>query len=100
MNATSIRVERRGINEDGNPFVEVEIINPQPMPQEYTITVDPDRQSLCLWTDQGGMRVLPGGKVTLRVEGTVVHWHGEHTMEISRAAHTMIEELRRRGLSL
>lgn len=53
------------------------------MPKEFTITIDPLGHSYCLWTDQGGVRVWAGGKITLHIEGKVIPWHGEHTMEIS-----------------
>lgn len=71
-------------DDKGNPSVECGVMpSPVPMPQIYTITVPPDGISYCLWTDECGIRVLPGSKITLRIEGEVRPWDGGHTMEIS-----------------
>lgn len=64
-----------------------------PMPKKYTITVDPLGTSYCLFTDRGGIRVLPGGKITLHIEGEVIPWHGEHTMEISQRPSSLLNLL-------
>lgn len=82
----SFRYKVEFVDDDGNPAIEEGAwctdLRP-PMPHDFTITLDPLGYSFCIFTDQGGIRVLPGGRITLHVDGQVIPWNGEHTHEIS-----------------